>query len=54
MKKYLRLLVVSVLLIGLTGCVSLDTNVVINKDKSMEFSMQVDVNHRSFLCFTNS
>ena len=43
MKKYLRLLVVSVLLIGLTGCVSLDTNVVINKDKSMEFSMKEEI-----------
>ena len=43
MKKYLRLLVVSVLLIGLTGCVSLDTNVVVNKDKSMEFSMKEEI-----------
>ena len=43
MKKYLRLLVVSVLLIGLTGCVSLDTNVVINKDKSMKFSMKEEI-----------
>lgn len=43
MKKYLRLLVISLLLIGLTGCVSLDTNVVINKDKSMEFSMKEEI-----------
>lgn len=44
MKKVLRVLILGFLIISLTGCVKLNVNMDIKKDKSMEFSMIYAIN----------